>query len=69
MLKAMSEGKALDRIYLNNKAVGEAVSKLRQLASQQGIPINYVPVEKINSFNVGDHDGCVAMISKVRSIH
>lgn len=66
MIKALSEGKAIDRIYLNNKAIGEAVSKLRQLASQHAIPINYVPVEKISSFNVGEHDGCVAMISKVQ---
>jgi 23S rRNA (guanosine2251-2'-O)-methyltransferase len=66
VINALTEGKALDRIYLNNKAVGESVSKLRQLASQHGIPINYVPVEKINSFNAGDHDGCVAMISKVQ---
>ena len=66
VIKALSEGKAIDRIYLNNKAVGEAVSKLRQLATQHGIPINYVPVEKINSFNAGEHDGCVAMISKIQ---
>jgi len=65
VIKAMEGGKALDRIYLNNKAIGEAVSKIRQLATQYHVPINYVPVEKINSFNVDNHDGCVALISKI----
>ena len=65
VIKAMEEGKALDRIYLNNKAVGESISKLRQMSGLHGVPINYVPIEKINSFNVEHHDGCIAIISKI----
>jgi 23S rRNA (guanosine2251-2'-O)-methyltransferase len=63
---AMKEGKALDRIYINTKAVGDDISQIRKLASDQNIPINYVPVEKLNSFNVDNHDGVVALLSKVR---
>ena len=63
---AIKEGKALDRIYLNNKAVGDAISEIRNLATQYHIPVNYVPVEKLNGFNVQDHEGVVALISKVQ---
>jgi 23S rRNA (guanosine2251-2'-O)-methyltransferase len=66
VVDAIKSGKALDRIYLHNKAVGETVAELRGLASQSGIPINYVPVEKLNGFNAGDHEGVVAIISKVQ---
>lgn len=62
----MREGKALERIYLSTKATGEDISLVRNLASKQTIPVNYVPVEKLNGFNVGDHEGCVAMISRVQ---
>jgi 23S rRNA (guanosine2251-2'-O)-methyltransferase len=63
---AMREGKGLDRIYLSNQVTGADISTLRQLARQQGIPVNYVPVEKLNGFNAGEHGGCIALLSKVR---
>jgi len=66
IIEAIQSGKALDRIYINNKITGEAISTIRNLAAQHGIPVNYVPVEKLNSFNVEGHEGCVALISKVQ---
>ena len=66
VIEAMESGKALDRIYLHNKVIGDEIGQLRKLASQHGIPVNYVPVEKLNSFNIGDHEGCIAVISKVQ---
>ena len=65
VLEAMKNGQALERIYLHNKAVGEDVAEIRNRAGSMQVPINYVPVEKLNSFNIDQHDGCVAMISKV----
>ena len=62
----MQSGKALDRIYLNNKATGEDISRIRAVATKFNVPINYVPVEKLNGFNIEDHEGCVAIIYKVQ---
>lgn len=59
-------GKALDRIYLNTKATGDDISRIRNLATQQGIPVNYVPVEKLDSFNAEKHEGSIALISRVQ---
>jgi 23S rRNA (guanosine2251-2'-O)-methyltransferase len=39
---------------------------LRKRALEHRIPINYVPLEKLSSFNVGNHEGCVALLSKVQ---
>jgi 23S rRNA (guanosine2251-2'-O)-methyltransferase len=66
VIDAINKGTALDRIYINQKATGEALSRIRMLATEHHIPINYVPVEKLNGFNVGDHEGCVALLSKVQ---
>jgi 23S rRNA (guanosine2251-2'-O)-methyltransferase len=66
VVDALQSGKPLDRIYLYNKAAGEIISRIKNLASQNNVPINYVPVEKLNSFNIQDHEGCVALISKVQ---
>ena len=66
VLEALRAGQGLDRIYLYNKASGDAIDAVKKAASQERVPINYVPVEKLNSFNIGDHEGCVAILSKVQ---
>ncbi|HEY0355057.1 MAG TPA: 23S rRNA (guanosine(2251)-2'-O)-methyltransferase RlmB [Flavisolibacter sp.] len=66
VVEALQTGKALDRIFINTKATGEEISTIRNLASKNIIPINYVPVEKLNGFNVENHEGVVALISKVK---
>ena len=45
---------------------GEVIDEIRKLADQYQIPINKVPVEKLNNFNVSNHEGCVALIAKVQ---
>jgi 23S rRNA (guanosine2251-2'-O)-methyltransferase len=56
----------LDRIYLDTKAVGDEIIQIKKLASQQAVPVNFVPTAKLNSFNVADHEGCIAQIAKVQ---
>lgn len=64
--EALRTGKGLDRIYLDTKAVGADINDIRKLASQHNVPVNYVPAAKLNSFNVTDHEGCIAQIAKVQ---
>jgi 23S rRNA (guanosine2251-2'-O)-methyltransferase len=63
---AVLEGTALDRIYVQSNGYKDMQEEMRKLANQYHIPLNYVPLEKLNSFNAGEHDGCIAVISKVR---
>ena len=64
--EAMQTGKQLERIYLQSTVHGETVDEIRRLAEQHQVPINKVPVEKLNNFNVSNHEGCVALIAKVQ---
>lgn len=63
--EAIRSGKNLDRIYIDRKNQAKTTDII-QLATQYRIPVNYVPVEKLNSFNISDHEGCVAQLSKVK---
>jgi 23S rRNA (guanosine2251-2'-O)-methyltransferase len=65
VLNAIESGKALDRIYISNKIHNDHLKEIKSLASQNNIPINYVPVEKLNSFNINDHEGFVGLISRI----
>jgi len=64
--EALQNGMQLDRIYLDAKAVGDEIIQIKKLASQHGVPVNFVPTAKLNSFNVTGHEGSVAQIAKVQ---
>ena len=64
--EAMQTGKQLERIYLQGTVHGDAIDEIKKLAEQNQIPINKVPLEKLNNFNVSNHEGCVALIAKVQ---
>ena len=66
IIEAIESGKQLERIYLQNNAGGDAVDIIKKMAAENQVPVNKVPVEKLNSFNIGNHEGCVAVISKIR---
>ncbi len=66
ILEAIKGGQQIDRLYLQSNGYRDMLEEMRKVAAQNAIPVNYVPVEKLNSFNVGDHGGCIALISKVQ---
>ncbi|MBC7421835.1 MAG: 23S rRNA (guanosine(2251)-2'-O)-methyltransferase RlmB [Ferruginibacter sp.] len=66
VIEAMKTGKQLERIYLQTTVHGEVIEEIRKLAEQYLVPINKVPVEKLNNFNVSNHEGCIALISKIQ---
>ena len=45
---------------------GDGIEEIKQLAAKYLVPINKVPVEKLNNFNVSNHEGCIAQISKIQ---
>ena len=66
MIEAINGGQQLDKIYLDSKAQGEEINEIKRLAVKHAIPVNYVPVAKLNSFNISGHEGCVAQIARVQ---
>lgn len=64
--EALKNGQQLDKIYLDSKVQGQDIIEIKRLAAQQGIPVNFVPTAKLNSFNVNNHEGCIAQIARVQ---
>src|SRR4249920_1369712 len=62
----MQTGKQLERIYMQTTIHGDVIEEIRKLAEQKLVPINKVPVEKMNGFNISNHEGVVALISKIQ---
>ncbi|MBU3714107.1 MAG: 23S rRNA (guanosine(2251)-2'-O)-methyltransferase RlmB [Ferruginibacter sp.] len=66
VIDALKTRKQLDRIYLQSNVHGPVIDEIKALAARELVPINKVPVEKLNNFNVSNHEGCVAQISKIQ---
>ncbi len=66
VLEAMQEGKQIERIFLLSSAVGESIQEIHELAFRNNIPINKVPVQKLNAFSTANHQGCVALAASVQ---
>ena len=64
--EAMESGKQLERIYIQNGLQGKWIEEIKSLAQQHQVPVNKVPIEKLNGFNVNNHEGVLAQIAKVQ---
>jgi len=69
VIEALQNGKQLDRIYLDTKAQGQDINEIKGLASKHAVPVNYVPVTRLNGFNITGHEGVVAQIAKVKYLN
>jgi 23S rRNA (guanosine2251-2'-O)-methyltransferase len=66
VIAALETGKQLERIYMQSTVHGEVIDTIRTLAEKHLVPINKVPVEKLNGLNVSNHEGCIGVISKIQ---
>lgn len=65
VIEAMNAGQQLERIYLLSTTNSREADELRDVAEKSGTPVNKVPFEKLRSFNIENHKGCIAIKSKV----
>jgi 23S rRNA (guanosine2251-2'-O)-methyltransferase len=65
--EALRSGQELDRLLLKKGLQGTQASELLSLARKRGIPVQFVPHEKLNRFSRRTHQGVVALISPLFS--
>lgn len=63
---AMENGEQLERIYLQNTISSPEALELKKVALQFEVPISKVPFEKLRNFNLENHNGCIALRSKIK---
>ena len=63
---AIENGEQLERIYLQDTVNSPAAGDLKKLAADFEIPVNKVPFEKLRNFNLENHQGVIALRSKIK---
>jgi 23S rRNA (guanosine2251-2'-O)-methyltransferase len=66
LVEALQSGKAIDKILLQKNASGEVVHHIRTLSREHNIPIQLVPVEKLNGLSKANHQGVIAIVALVQ---
>jgi 23S rRNA (guanosine2251-2'-O)-methyltransferase len=61
VLEALHAGKQIDRIFIQKNTGGDVIYEIRKLANDSDVPVNVVPIEKLNSFTRANHQGIVAI--------
>jgi len=65
LVEAIAAGKTIDKILLQKNANGETSNQIRTLCKEHQIPMQFVPVEKLNSFTKANHQGVIAFTALV----
>jgi 23S rRNA (guanosine2251-2'-O)-methyltransferase len=66
LVEALQTGKAIDKILLQKNAGGDVISSIRKLSKDHNIPVQMVPVEKLNGLTKANHQGVVAFVARVQ---
>lgn len=65
LTEAMDQGKTIDKVFIQKGLQGPQFKEVFFLIRQNKIPFQYVPLEKLNKFTRGNHQGIVAFISAI----
>ena len=59
VIEAIKAGKEIDRILIQNGLKSENSWELKKLISELQIPLQYVPLEKLNKISQKNHQGVI----------
>ncbi len=63
--EALSTGILLDKIYLKRGITGDSIRNIRLMAREQQVPVQDVPLEKLNRITRKAHQGCIAIVAPI----
>ena len=66
VLQALQTGQQLERIYIQNTLSEKGIDEILKKAAVLKVPVSKVPLDKLNSFNITDHEGIAALKAKVQ---
>ena len=65
VIEAIKAGKEIDRILIQNGLKSENSWELKKLIGELSIPVQYVPLEKLNKVTQKNHQGIICFISEI----
>jgi len=64
-MEAIDAGKEIDKVLIQQGNRGQLSQELKLLLSKHSIPVQSVPIEKLNTISRQNHQGVVAFLSPI----
>ena len=65
VIEALKSGKEVEKILIQKGLRGEGFHMLNSLAKELEVPIQFVPIDKLNQITRLNHQGVIALISEI----
>lgn len=65
VIEAIESGRTVDKLYVKKDLNGELAARLVKLAKTYGIPVQRVPMERLNKITRKNHQGVIALMSEI----
>lgn len=65
VIEAIRAGRDVESIYIQRGLAGPLILELKAMLKDTDIPVNHVPVEKLNRMTQKNHQGAIAVISPI----
>ncbi len=65
VIEAMKSGKEIDKVLIQTGLKGEGFHQLHGMIKELEIPMQFVPIEKLNRMTRQNHQGVIAFISEI----
>jgi len=65
VLELLKSDSSIDKVLIAKTAQGENIPQIRNLANEREVPLQYVPVEKLNTLTGGQHQGVIAFAASI----
>jgi len=65
MIEALQSDTQIEKILIQKNATGEGLIDIKKFAKDRNIPIQLVPIEKLNGLSKANHQGVLAFLARV----
>lgn len=65
IIEAIKSGKEIDKIYIQQDIQGQGLTELRNVIKKSKVPFSHVPVQRLNKYTQGNHQGVIGFISPI----
>ncbi len=65
LIEAVNSGKEIEKVLIQVGLKGENFGELKQILNTRNIPVQYVPLEKLNRVTQKNHQGIIAFVAPI----
>ncbi len=65
VIEAIEAGRTIDKLYIKKDLHGDLAIRLCHIAKERGVPVQRVPVEKLNKITRKNHQGVIAQMAAI----